>query len=176
MACELKIDGLAVSLVYDGGRFAQGATRGDGYRGEDVTLNLRTIKSIPLSLFGPSPRRLEVRGEVYMPKESFRQLNEERVARGEPPFANPRNSGAGSIRQLDPRATASRHLDIFVYSLGPTEDGFRPDNHWDTLQGLKEMGFKINPHNRLCRTLEEVEDLYQTWLEERHQLPYGPTG
>ena len=182
MVCELKIDGLAVSLIYEDGRFARGATRGDGYRGEDVTQNLRTVRSIPLRTLGPSPRVLEVRGEVYMPKESFRAMNEERVASGEPPFANPRNSGAGSIRQLDSRITASRNLEIYVYGLGHTANGdsgpstSMPDKHWDTLQRLKEIGFRVNLHNTLCRSLGEVEELYTTWLEERHRLPYQTDG
>ena len=176
MVCELKIDGLAVSLTYEEGKLVRGATRGDGYRGEDVTQNLRTVNSIPLSLQGGAPRVLEVRGEVYMPKESFRRMNEEKVARGEPPFANPRNSGAGTIRQLDPRVTVSRNMDIFVYGLGHAEDGSMPDNHWDTLGRLKELGFKINPNNTICHGLGEVEELYQSWLEERHHLPYEADG
>ena len=134
MVCELKIDGLAVSLIYENGRLVRGATRGDGHRGEDVTTNLRTIRSIPLSLMGDVPASLEVRGEVYMPIESFRRMNEERLARGEAPFANPRNSGAGSVRQLDPQVTASRNLSIFVYSLG------RGGRLWHTRQPLGKPG------------------------------------
>ena len=184
MVCELKIDGLAVSLTYENGRLVRGATRGDGYRGEDVTSNLRTVKSIPLALLADAPRVLEVRGEVYMPKETFRELNEERIARDEAPFANPRNTGAGSIRQLDPQITASRNMEIYVYSLGHVEDegggpapnGPMPDNHWDTLQQLQRMGFRINPKNTLCRSLDEVEGLYRSWLEERHELPYEADG
>ena len=119
MVCELKIDGLAVALTYEDGRLARGATRGDGIHGEDVTSNLRTIKSIPLLVRGNSiPSRFEVRGEVYFPKSGFLKLNEERVAHGEAPYANPRNTAAGSLRQLDPRITATRPLDIFVYALG----------------------------------------------------------
>ena len=176
MVCELKIDGLAVSLTYEEGRLVRGATRGDGYRGEDVTQNLRTVRSIPLALLGRGPGILDVRGEVYMPKESFRQLNEERTARGEPLYANPRNTGAGSVRQLDPRITASRDLDIFVYGLGYAENGSMPDNHWDALQRLKDLGFKINPHNTLCSNFREVEELYQGWLEGRHRLSSGTDG
>ena len=111
-----------------------------------------------------------------MPKESFSKMNQERVARGEPPFANPRNSGAGSVRQLDPRITASRNLEIYVYGLGHVENGSMPLNHWDALQRLRDMGFRINPHNTVCRTLDEVEDRYRAWLENRHQLPYGTDG
>ena len=179
MVCELKIDGLAVSLTYEEGRLVRGATRGDGYRGEDVTQNLRTVKSIPLTLMGEVPRVLEVRGEVYMPRDAFRELNREREARGEPAYANPRNTAAGSIRQLDSRITASRNLDIFVYRLGHVQDAngaSMPDDHWDTLQVLQGLGFKINPNNSLCTDLSEVEALYATWLEERHHLPYQTDG
>ena len=176
MVCELKIDGLAVSLTYEDGRMARGVTRGDGYRGEDVTQNLRTVRSIPLHLLDHAPRVLEVRGEIYMSKKSFTELNEEMSARGEPLYANPRNTAAGSVRQLDPRMTASRNLDIFVYSLGHVEDGAMPDTHWEALGSLKELGFKINPRNTLCNTLEEVEELYQSWMEERHHLPYDADG
>ena len=184
MVCELKIDGLAVSLTYQDGRLVRGATRGDGYRGEDVTQNLRTVRSIPIVLMGDFPRTLEVRGEVYMSRENFRKLNEERMAAGEPPYANPRNTSAGAIRQLDSRITASRNLDIFVYGLGHYEDsrdgraqnGSMPDNQWDTLQRLSEIGFKTNPQNVRCGTTGEVEELYARWLEERHHLPYQTDG
>ena len=177
MVCELKIDGLAVALTYEEGRLARAATRGDGFRGEDVTLNLRTIRSIPLVVAdGEVPRRFEVRGEVYLPQSAFQRLNEERVAQGETPYANPRNTAAGSLRQLDPRVTASRPLDIFVYALGYAEDGGMPGNHWEAMERLKAMGFKANPANVLCHTLEEVEDYYQNWLEEKEHLDYGVDG
>ena len=176
MVCELKIDGVAVSLTYQEGSFVRGATRGDGYRGEDVTQNLRTIKSIPLTLLGELPAVLEVRGEVYFPKEYFNALNRERKARGEPVYANPRNTAAGSLRQLDPRITATRNLDICVYAMGHQENGSMPDNQWETLVRLREVGFKTSPYNVLCRNLEEVEELYVRWLEERHELPYQADG
>ena len=177
MVCELKIDGLAVALTYEEGRLVRGATRGDGFRGEDVTQNLRTIRSIPLAITDEDvPHRFEVRGEVYLPRSAFQRLNEERIARDEPPYANPRNTAAGSLRQLDPQATASRPLDIFVYALGYTEDGGMPDNHWDALERLKVLGFKANSANWLCHTLEEVEEYYQWWLEERESLDYGVDG
>ena len=176
LVCELKIDGLAVSLTYEGARLVQGATRGDGFRGEDVTHNLRTVRSIPLALLGPAPPVIEVRGEVYLPKDSFRELNEERAARGEPLYANPRNTAAGSVRQLDPRMTAYRKLDIYIYGLGHTEDGSMPDNHWDTLERLKALGFKINPHNTICDSLGEVEELYRSWLDGRHDFHYQADG
>ena len=177
MVCELKIDGLAVALTYEDGRLARGATRGDGIHGEDVTSNLRTIKSIPLLVRGNSiPSRFEVRGEVYFPKSGFLKLNEERVAQGEAPYANPRNTAAGSLRQLDPRITASRPLDIFIYSLGYAEGGVVPDTHGATLEYLKELGFKTNPANAICSTLEDVESYYRDWLEKKESLDYGVDG
>ena len=176
MACELKIDGLAVSLLYVEGILTRGATRGDGSVGEDVTQNLRTVRSIPLTLQGSPPPLLEVRGEVYMPVDSFRQLNEDRAERGEPLFANPRNSGAGSIRQLDSRVTASRNMQIWVYNLGDTGDFTPPDNQWESLEWLKGLGFRINPHNLLCDTLDQVYDYHRVWLEQRHDLPYQTDG
>ena len=177
LVCELKIDGLAIALTYEEGRLVRGATRGDGLQGEDVTLNLRTIRSIPLALLGDRhPRRFEVRGEIYLPRAAFEWLNEERVAQGEPLYANPRNTAAGSLRQLDPSATASRPLDLFVYGIGYAEDGDLPDNHWDTLQRLKEMGFKVNPEIARCRTLEEAEEYYNRWVESKETLQYGVDG
>ncbi len=176
MVCELKIDGLAVSLVYENGKLVLGATRGDGYTGEEVTRNLRTIRSVPVTLSGNPPPYLEVRGEVYMPLESFRKLNEERAARGEPLYANPRNSCAGSVRNLDPRVTASRNLQIWVYTMNDAGDSPYPDNHWDAMEWLKTFGFRINPNNRQCNTLDGVADYYQHWLETRHDLPYEADG
>ncbi len=176
LVCELKIDGLAVNLTYENGLLVQGATRGDGYVGEEVTQNLRTVRSVPMALMGKPPHRLEVRGEVYLPLESFQRLNEERVERGEPLYANPRNTGAGSVRQLDPKVTASRNMQIWVYSLGDVEDQARPDNQWEALEWLKTLGFRINPNRRLCHSPEEAHDFYQTWLEQRHDLPYEVDG
>ena len=176
MTCELKIDGLAVSLVYEDGVFVQGATRGNGFVGENVTQNLRTIRSIPLVLQGDPPPYLEVRGEVYMPVESFRRLNEERAERGEQLFANPRNSGAGTIRQLDPKVTASRNMQIWAYSLGDAGDVPGLPDHWEALEWLKSLGFRINPNNRLCYTVEEVKDYYREFVERRHGLPYEVDG
>ena len=176
MTCELKIDGLAVSLIYEDGVLVQGATRGNGYVGENVTYNLRTIRSIPLTLQGSPPPYLEVRGEVYLPVDSFRRLNEERAERGEPLFANPRNSGAGTIRQLDPKVTASRNMQIWVYALGDAGESSHPSDHWETLEWLGSLGFHTNPNNRLCHTLAEVNDYYQEWLERRHDLLYEVDG
>ena len=181
MTCELKIDGLAVSLIYENGTLTQGATRGNGYTGENVTHNLRTIRTIPLQLQGDPPPYLEVRGEVYMPVDSFRKLNAERAERDEPLFANPRNSGAGTIRQLDPKVAASRNMQIWVYSLSAAQenDGGEypyPAGQWETLQWLQSLGFRTNPKNRLCHTLAEVNAYYQEWLERRHELPYEVDG
>ena len=175
MVCELKFDGLAVALTYEEGKFVRGATRGDGLRGEDVTLNLRTIKSIPLVVSDGVPRRFEVRGEVYFPKSAFQRLNEERLAEGQPAYANPRNTAAGSLRQLDPRITARRPLDIFIYGIGYW-DGPLPETHWEALAHLKETGFRISPHNLLCRTEEEVEDFYKAWVEGHEELDYAADG
>ena len=176
MTCELKIDGLAVSLTYQEGTFVQGATRGNGTVGEDVTRNLRTIRTIPLSLTGPFPAHLEVRGEVYLPVEEFRRLNQEQESRGEQLYANPRNTGAGSIRQLDPRVTASRNMEIWVYSLNSPEGVEFLGDHWQALAWLADVGFRINPNNRLCNTLEEVKEYYREFVERRHELPYEVDG
>ena len=134
LVVEPKIDGLAVSLTYLDGRLAVGATRGDGIQGEDITQNLRTIRSVPLVLSGTPPRKIEVRGEVYLPKTGFQRVNEERIAQGQPLFANPRNAAAGSVRQLDPRVTAGRPLDIFVYALGQIVAGCQPSAHWASVE------------------------------------------
>jgi DNA ligase (NAD+) len=176
LVCELKIDGLAVSLRYQNGELQQGATRGDGYTGEDVTQNLRTIRSIPITLRGDPPPDLEVRGEVYLPVEDFRRLNEERAERGEQLYANPRNTGAGSVRQLDPKITASRNLQIWVYSLGGAEDHPLPEGHWASMEWLSALGFRTNPNNRRFHTLDEASDYYRYWLESRHDLPYEVDG
>ncbi len=175
MVCELKYDGLAVALTYEDGLFVRGATRGNGSVGENVTLNLRTIKSIPLRVLGDAPGRFEVRGEVFFPKPAFHRFNEERVAQGLKPYANPRNTAAGSLRQLDPGMTAERPLDIFIYSLGHAE-GPVPENHWDTLSYLGGLGFKINTNNRLAGSPQEAIDYYRTWLEKFESLDYGCDG
>jgi DNA ligase (NAD+) len=173
---EHKIDGLAVALTYIDGKFAIGATRGDGFRGENITQNLRTIRSIPLSVSREAPSRFEVRGEVFLPKAGFTKLNRERAEAGQPLFANPRNAAAGSVRQLDPRITAARPLDIFIYMLGYAEGKAVPPSHWETMAYLRSLGFKVNPNNRKLDTLEQVEQYYDTWLEEREKLPYEADG
>ena len=145
MTCELKIDGLAVSLTYEDGLLVRAATRGDGARGEDVTGNLRTVRSIPLRLLGTAPTRMEVRGEVFLGRSAFRRLNAQREAEGLPLYANPRNTAAGSVRQLDPAATAQRPLDIFVYAVGAVEGGELPPTQGETLQWLAALGLPHEP-------------------------------
>ncbi len=154
---EHKIDGLAVALTYVNRQLTTGATRGDGFRGENITQNLRTIRSIPLSVPKEAPTRFEVRGEVFLPKAGFNRLNQERIREGQPPFANPRNAAAGSVRQLDPRITAKRPLDIYIYMLGYAEGKPIPPTHRETMEYLKSLGFKINPNNRLLTDIDEVE-------------------
>jgi DNA ligase (NAD+) len=176
LVCEPKIDGLAVALTYVDGLLATGATRGDGYRGEDITQNLRTIRSIPLSVPREAPPRFEVRGEVYLPKAGFKKLNEERAKEGLPLFANPRNAAAGSVRQLDSGITARRPLDIFIYGLGWAEGKAVPDTHWEIMQYLKSLGFKINPNIALRHSLDEAEKYYQSWAESREKSPYEADG
>jgi len=175
-ACEHKIDGLAVALTYENGLLTTGATRGDGFIGEDITQNLRTIRSIPLSISGDIPSKLEVRGEVFLPRISFEKLNKERSLKNLPLFANPRNAAAGSVRQLDPRITASRPLDIFIYQLGYAEGKDIPDNHLDILEYLKSLGFKTNPHNSLFSSINEVAAYYDRWVSKRAELPYEADG
>ncbi|HPZ65658.1 MAG TPA: NAD-dependent DNA ligase LigA, partial [Bacillota bacterium] len=170
--CELKIDGLAVAVHYEDGIFRRGATRGDGFTGEDITANLRTIRQIPLRL--PRELTLEVRGEVYINRESLRSLNDERSRQGEPPFANPRNAAAGSLRQLDPGVTARRPLKVFFYGLG--EHKLELSTHAEVLRLLADLRLPVNPHWRYCRDLEEVWEYCLSWQERRHQLEYDIDG
>ncbi|WP_044747710.1 NAD-dependent DNA ligase LigA [Bacillus alveayuensis] len=170
---ELKIDGLAVSLRYENGVFVQGATRGDGTVGEDITENLKTIRSIPLRL--KKDLSIEVRGEAFMPKKSFEKLNEERQKQNEEPFANPRNAAAGSLRQLDPKIAAKRNLDIFVYSIADLgETGVT--SHSEALNLLDELGFKTNRDRRTCQSIEEVIQMLDEFLAKRPELPYDIDG
>jgi len=176
LVCEPKIDGLAVALTYVDGLLVTGATRGDGYRGENITQNLRTIRSIPLSVPRDAPPRFEVRGEVYLPRAGFKKLNEERAKEELPLFANPRNAAAGSVRQLDSSITARRPLDIFIYGLGWAEGKAVPDNHWEIMQYLKSLGFKINPNIALRHSLDEVEKYHESWGQTREKVPYEADG
>jgi DNA ligase (NAD+) len=172
--CELKIDGLAMALTYDQGKLTVGASRGDGLLGEDWTPNIRTIRSIPQKLRGnPIPGKVEVRGEIYMSTKSFEKLNEEMTDNRL--FANPRNAAAGSLRQKDPRITASRHLDFFGYQIGYMQ-GLDFHSQWEALQLIRDWGFPVNPNIHLAKTLDEVWDFCQKWEQERFNLPYEIDG
>ena len=172
---EPKIDGLAISLTYRDGRLSVGATRGDGERGENVTANLRTIRSIPLILPDGAPESLTVRGEVYMRKPDFVGLNEEREERGEPVFANPRNAAAGSLRQQDPHVTASRKLDAFFYYL-PISEQLGANTHWEALERMRNLGFRVNDKITLCRDIEQVIAFIHDIAGMRESLPYEIDG
>jgi len=176
---ELKMDGVAVELIYENGRLITGSTRGDGFVGENVTQNLKTVKSIPLTLIsgreqGP-PSRLEVRGEVYLPIKAFEELNRQREKNGEPLFANPRNAAAGSLRQLDSSITAQRPLDVFFYGVGQLS-GQTFSTQWELLEALLRWGFKVNPLRRRCRKIEEALEYYREMDGQREKLPYEIDG
>ncbi|NVM57931.1 MAG: NAD-dependent DNA ligase LigA [Desulfobacterales bacterium] len=176
---EPKMDGVAVELVYENGRLTEASTRGDGYTGELITLNIRTIKTVPLALFNtssmPVPSRLEVRGEVFIPIEAFKQLNKERLDNGEALFANPRNAAAGSLRQLDSRITAKRPLEIFCYGVGMVTD-VEFTSHWEILQGLKALGFRVDPHIKPRAKIEDILIYYGDLFDRRHEFSYEMDG
>ncbi|MBD8027620.1 NAD-dependent DNA ligase LigA [Ureibacillus sp. Re31] len=172
--CELKIDGLAISLRYENGVFVQGATRGDGTVGEDITANLKTIRAIPLRL--KDPVTIEVRGEAYMPKKSFEALNKARADKGEELFANPRNAAAGSLRQLDPRIAASRNLSTFIYAIGGDGEAYGIDSHAEMLDYLETLGFPSNKEREFCETIDDVLAFINKWTENRPHLPYEIDG
>ena len=179
--CELKIDGSALALTYEDGILVRGVTRGDGTWGEDITQNVRTIRSIPLKLQGDFPPVVEVRGEAFLGWEVFTELNQLRVAAGEEPFANPRNAAAGSLRQLDAQAVAQRRLDFFAYTLHLSGDlgdfaASQPSSQWESLELLRNWGFLVNPHRQLCANLTAVIDYYQRWDSRRKDLPYMTDG
>jgi len=176
---EPKLDGVAVELVYENGRLVTASTRGDGFKGELITSNARTIPSVPMVLESKKdkniPSRLEARGEVFIRKEAFKRLNQERLHQNLPPFANPRNAAAGSLRQLDSRITANRPLEIFFYGIGIVTD-FVMQSHADTLNALQELGFRVNPYIRPKITITEVLEYYRELTERRHLLPYDIDG
>ena len=177
--CELKIDGSALALTYENGVLLRGATRGDGVTGEDITQNVRTIRSIPLRLqLENPPARVEVRGEAFLPLEVFQQINQERSQNGDAPFANPRNAAAGTLRQLDPRIVDKRRLDFFAYTLHipGRDDASIARTQWEALELLQEMGFRVNPNRKLCPLLQEVAEYYEYWDTERLNLPYMTDG
>lgn len=186
MVCELKIDGSALALTYEHGILVRGATRGDGQKGEDITPNVRTIRSIPLRLnLDNPPPRIEVRGEAFLPLAVFEAINQERESLGESLFANPRNAAAGTLRQLDSRVVARRRLDFFAYTLHWSDaesketspkDSLLMQTQWDVLQALQTLGFRVNPNRELCPSLGAVEQYFHHWDTERHQLPYLTDG
>ena len=171
--CELKIDGLSVSLIYDNGKLIRGATRGNGTIGEDITHNVETIKSIPMLIDEKS--YIEVRGEIYMPKKSFKKLNEEREKNGMSLFANPRNAAAGSVRQLDSKIAAKRNLSTFIYHL-PEPGKYNIKKHSDALNYMKNLGFIVNPNIKVCKNIKEVIDYINEWTIKRDELPYEIDG
>ncbi|MBW4601352.1 MAG: NAD-dependent DNA ligase LigA [Calothrix sp. FI2-JRJ7] len=181
--CELKIDGNALALTYENGILTRGATRGDGVTGEDITQNVRTIRSIPLRLNaeafdGAIPERIEVRGEAFLPLNVFKQINEERQKASESVFANPRNATAGTLRQLNPKIVDKRQLDFFAYTLHipGLDDTSIASTQWGALELLQKMGFKVNPKMKLCPSLQEVAEYYEYWDTERLNLPYMTDG
>ncbi|HOM27819.1 MAG TPA: NAD-dependent DNA ligase LigA, partial [bacterium] len=168
---ELKYDGVAVSLHYEDGEFILGVTRGDGFRGDDITENLKTVKTLPLKI--KYKESIEVRGEVYMRKDDFEKLNRERKEKGEVLFANPRNATAGSLKLLDPKLVAQRNLQIFIYQ-GFLNNG--PNTHWEVLNFLKEIGFPVSPYRKCCKNIEKVIEYCNEWREKRFTLPYNIDG
>jgi len=174
---ELKIDGLSIALTYEDGRLVCGATRGDGVRGEDVTANVRTIRAIPLSLRDAPPGRIELRGEVYLPRRSFERMNEEREREGEPLFQNPRNAAAGTMRNLDPSLVAKRKLGAFTYQLVlPPNGGSREETHSSTLESLAAMGAPVEPHWERCENIEAAVAFCQKWADGRRSLEFDTDG
>ncbi len=174
ISCELKFDGASISLIYEHGRLVRAATRGDGSKGDDVTRNVRTIKSVPLRLTGDYPARLEMRGEIVMPREGFDRLNRQRADIGEPPLANPRNAAAGSLKLQNSKMAAERPLDCMLYYVYADELNFA--SHTESLEAAKRWGFVISPHYRLCHSLEEIFAYIDEWDEKRHALPYDIDG
>ena len=176
--CELKIDGVAMSLVYENGLLVRGATRGDGEQGDDVTNNIKTIRAIPLSIQSDRPYLLniEVRGEVFFYRDALERLNEERLANGEPPFANPRNAAAGSLKLQDPREVARRPLRMFCYYLDPLVEPHPIQTQYECLQLLEKLQFPVNPHYTLCHTIDEVIEFWKQWQAKKDTLPYDIDG
>lgn len=172
--CELKYDGLSISILYENGQLVQAVTRGDGFQGDDVTHNVRTIRSVPLHLRGKYPQRFYIRGEIIMPKKSLDKLNEERKKEGLEPYANPRNTASGSLKLQDSEAVAKRGLDCYLYYVLTDERGY--STQWNSLQHAKDMGFKVGNYARLCTNLEQVTAFIEHWNTERYHLPFEIDG
>jgi DNA ligase (NAD+) len=176
LVCEPKVDGVAVALTYENGIYVRGATRGDGEVGEDITANVRTIRSVPLRLLVTKPpAELEVRGEAYLPKRQFEEINLERGEQGLPLFANPRNAAAGSLRQLDPKITASRSLDLLIHGIGYIS-GISFQSHWESLEWLRGVGFRVSPGAKRVASIDEAFAYCEEWQEKRHELAYEIDG
>src|SRR6187402_983976 len=173
--CELKFDGLSMSLTYQDGKLLRAVTRGDGVQGDDVTTNIRTINSIPKRLTeGDYPEHFEIRGEVFMHLKAFERLNNERVENGEQPYANPRNFASGTVKMQDSAEVAKRPLDCFLYFLYTDKPLFK--THWESLQAVKSWGFHVNEHSRLCNTIDDVFAFIKTWDKKRFDLSYDIDG
>ena len=172
--CELKFDGTAISLTYEHGKLLRAVTRGDGTRGDDVTANVRTIRSVPLTLTGDYPDFFEIRGEIMMPYSSFDRLNAEREKNGEAPFANPRNAAAGTLKQQQSQVVAKRGLDCILYQIAGRDLPF--DSHWENLEAARRWGFKLSDASRICHGKEEVEQFISYWDIERKALPFPTDG
>ena len=172
--CELKYDGASINLTYEGGQLLQAVTRGDGIQGDEVTTNIKTIRSIPLQLNGAPMGRFQVRGEIILPLDGFAKMNEERVKAGEDPYMNPRNTAAGSIKLQDSSLVAERPLECLAYSMKGNDLGIA--SQYDLLQAARKWGFKVPPEARLCKSIDEVMAYIDKWDEERHALPYETDG
>ena len=172
--CELKFDGTAISLTYENGRLLRAVTRGDGESGDDVTANVRTIGSIPLTLTGDYPAEFEIRGEIFMPYASFDRLNAEREAAGEQLFANPRNAAAGTLKQQQSSIVAKRGLDCTLYQIASRELPFT--SHWEALDAARSWGFKVSKHARICRSAEDIRQYIEYWDKARKELPFTTDG
>jgi len=175
-SCELKIDGLAISITYEAGHLVRAATRGDGITGEDITANVRTMANVPPVLAGEAPTVIEVRGEIYMPVSAFNELNERQAEAGKPPYVNPRNTAAGSVRQKDPAVTASRSLLLWTYQIGYVEGGPVLESHTEQMRWLATLGLPVNPENRTVETIEAVEEYVRLAEEQRHTHDYDTDG
>src|SRR5687768_237104 len=175
---ELKIDGLSIALTYENGRLVRGATRGDGVRGEDVTQNVRTVRAIPLKLRGGPKGRIEVRGEVYLPKRNFERINQEQQDAGEPLYANPRNTAAGTMRNLDPTLVAKRGLAAWTYQLvvGSQDPVARPESHAEMLKDLAKWGLPVEPHWKQCDGIDAVIEFCESWRDKRATLAFETDG
>lgn len=174
LVCELKFDGTAIGIIYEQGKFIRAVTRGDGTMGDDVSRNVKTIKSIPLHLRGQYPANLEMRGEIFMPRAGFDQINRQRMEQNEAPFANPRNAAAGSLKLQNSRMVANRPLDCFLYYM--LSDSLPSGFHQQNLMLAKEWGFQVSPHWKLCKNLDQVFEYIRYWADQRHNLPYDIDG